>query len=104
MIASLTDPPRIKVEYDNPILRSPYWLIDSAATSHPSADISLFHTIEQIDPITIETASGESLTANQRGTVRIIIASKTHFQLPSIHISLLNVIYVPKHCANLLSV
>ena len=70
MIASLNDAPGIKIKYDNPITiplinqGAHTWLIDSAATSHLSGDISLFHTIEQIDPVTIETASGESFTAN----------------------------------------
>ena len=70
MIASLTDAPGIKIEYDDPttvplINRGAHtWLIDSAATSHLSGDISLFHTIERIGPVTIETASGESFTAN----------------------------------------
>ena len=85
MIASLPDAPGIKVEYNNPISipladrGSHIWLIDLAATSHLSSDISLFHTIEQIDPVTIETASRESFTANQHGTIRIIITSETCF-------------------------
>ena len=68
MIASLTDAPGIKVEYYDPISvplanrGSHIWLINSATTSYLSSDISLFHTIERIDPVTIETASGESFT------------------------------------------
>ena len=79
MIASLTDAPGIKVKYNDPttvplINRGVHtWLIDLATTSHLSSDISLFHTIEWINPVIIETASGDSFTANQRGTIRIVI-------------------------------
>ena len=70
MIASLSDAPGIKVEYDNPIdiplvNRGPHtWLIDSAATSHLSGDISLFHTTERINPVTIQLAESPSLPTN----------------------------------------
>ena len=110
MIASLSDAPGIKVEYDDPIdipliNRGPHtWLIDSATTSHLSGDISLFHTIERINPVTIKTASGESFTANQCGTVRIVINSDTRFRLPNVPVTLLDVIYIPKLRANLLSI
>ena len=110
MIASLTDVPGIKVEYNDPISvpladrGAHIWLIDSATTSHLSVDIFLFHTIEGIDPVTIETASRESFTANQHGTIRIIITSETCFWLSSVPITLLDVTYIPKLHANLLSI
>ena len=90
MVASLSDTPGIKVEHDDPISipltsrGAHIWLINSATSSHLSGDLSLFHTIERIDPITIETASEESFTANQRGIIQIVITSETHFQLPSV--------------------
>jgi len=80
------------------------WLIDSGATSHLCRNIDLFESIYDIQTVTIETASGDAFTANQRGTVRITIFSDPTTQLPDLPITLLEVIYAPKLNANLLSV
>ena len=55
-------------------------------------------------PITIETASGDSFTANQRGTIQIEITSDPIHNLPKVSITLTNVIYALKLKANLLLV
>ena len=80
------------------------WLIDSAASSHLSGNKSMFLTMEDIAPIQIECASGDTFTANQKGTINISITSDPTFSLPDVPITLTNVIYVPKLQANLLSV
>jgi hypothetical protein len=49
-------------------------------------------------------ANGESIIANQRGTIRIKIASDPRWDLPDIPIMLTDVIYAPKLKSNLLSV
>ena len=83
---------------------SHYWLIDSAATSHLCGNIELFRSICHISPLTIETASSDSFSASQRGTIHITIYSDPTVDLPNLPITLLDVIYVPKLKANLLSV
>ena len=64
----------------------------------------MFHTISDIPPITTETASGESFTANQRGTICTNIVSDPSLELPDVPIHLTDVIYAPKLKVNLLSV
>ena len=81
-----------------------YWLLDSAATSHLCGNIDLFEHMYNVSPITIETASGESFTATQRGTVHITVHSDASLNIPDLAITLLEVIYTPKLKANLLSV
>ena len=81
-----------------------FWLAYSAASSHISGNLSLFKDLQETSPITIQTASGEVFTANQRGTIRIRIVSTPDFNLPDIPITLTDVIYVPKLKTNLLSV
>ena len=83
---------------------SHHWLIDSAATSHLCGNIGLFKSIHSIPPLIIETASGDSFTATQRGTIHITICSDPAIDLPNLPITLLDVIYVPNLKANLLSV
>ena len=80
------------------------WLIDSAASSHLSGNIELFESIQDISPVTIQTASGESFTANLQGTIQIDIISDPDLGLPSVPITLTNVIYAPNLRSNLLSV
>ena len=80
------------------------WLVDSAASSHISGNIDLFNNLHSVTPITIETASGESFTADQQGTICITLCSNSIHNLPNIPITLLDVIYVPKLNVNLMSV
>ena len=80
------------------------WLLDSAATSHLCGNIDLFEHMYEVSPITIETASGESFMATQRGTVHITVHSDTSLNIPNLTITLLDVIYTPKLKANFLSV
>ena len=80
------------------------WLIDSAASSHLSGKKSMFLTMEDIPPVQIECISGDTFTANQKGTINISITSDPTFSLPDVPITLTNVIYVLKLQANLLSV
>ena len=80
------------------------WLIDSAASSHISGNLPLFFDMVTIAPVTIQTASGDSFTADQSGSIRIKIKSDPPLELPDLHITLTNVIYVPSLRANLLSV
>ena len=80
------------------------WLIDSAASSHISGNLPLFFDMVTIAPVRIQTASGDSFTANQSRSIRIRIKSDPTFELPDLHITLTNVIYVPSLHANLLSV
>ena len=42
-----------------------YWFIDSAASTHVCGNQDLFETIEDILPITIETASGNTFKVNK---------------------------------------
>jgi hypothetical protein len=84
--------------------KSHIWLIDSAASSHLCGNVDLFDSLRTVIPISIETASGEAFTANQRGTVHITLCSDVSFQLPHLPITLLDVIYAPKLNANLWSV
>jgi transposase InsO family protein len=81
-----------------------YWFIDSAASSHICGNLDLFETIDDIPPITIETASGDAFRATKRGTIDITIRSDMSSGLKDIPITLMDVIYVPKLNANLLSV
>ena len=53
-----------------------------------------FHDLYDIPLVIIETTSGESFTANKRGTIRIAIISDSLFDLPDIPIMLIDVIYV----------
>ena len=87
-----------------PMLDSHVWLIDLAASSHLSRNLELFQSLNDIPPVTIETASGDSFTANQRGTIRIAIVSDPSLELLDVPITLTDVIYVLKLKANLLSV
>ena len=80
------------------------WLVDSAATSHLCGNVDLFECLYPIHPITIETSSGDVFTAKERGTINIVIYSDPSTSLPDLPITLLNVIYVLKLNANLLSV
>jgi Pol polyprotein, beta-barrel domain len=84
--------------------RAHMWLIDSAATSHICGELDLFEEIHPISSISVETASGDSFIANQRGTTHFIIQSDTHMSLQPVALTLQNVIFVPKLDANLLSV
>ena len=78
------------------MLDSHVWLIDSAASSHLSGNLELFQSLNDIPPVTIETASRDSFTANQRGTICIAIVSDPSLELPDVPITLTNVIYAPK--------
>ena len=80
------------------------WLIDSAAFSHISGNLPLFFDMVTITPVRIQTASGDSFTTNQSESICIRIKSNPTFELPNLHITLTDVIYVPSLCANLLSV
>ena len=80
------------------------WLIDSAASSHISGNLPLFFDMVTITPVRIQTASGDSFTANQSRSIHIRIKSDATFELPDLHITLTNVIYVPSLHANLLLV
>jgi gag-polypeptide of LTR copia-type/Pol polyprotein, beta-barrel domain len=80
------------------------WLIDSAISSHISGNTDLFHSMHNIAPVKIDMANSESFTANQRGTIRIKIASDPRWEVPDVPITLTDVIYVPKLKSNLLSV
>ena len=51
------------------------WFVDSAASSHICGNKNIFDTMYSVPNLTIETASGESFTANKRGTIKIIIQS-----------------------------
>ena len=113
MVASITELPddRMKMKISSHLSSlsevengSHLWLIDSAASSHLSGNKSMFLTMEDIAPIQIECASGDTFTANQKGTINISITSDPTFGLPDILITLTNVIYMPKLQANLLSV
>jgi Pol polyprotein, beta-barrel domain len=79
-------------------------LVDSATSSHISGNKNLFLSMHDIAPVRIDIANGESITANQRGTIGIKIASDPQWDLPDIPIMLTDVIYAPKLKSNLLSV
>ena len=112
MMAKIDEPsiePNITILTDHAALSSSedkahLWLVDSAASSHLSGNRSLFISMYDIKPITIETASGESFTANQRGSIRMRIVSDPTHDLPDLPVTLIDVIYAPKLQANLLSV
>ena len=81
------------------------WLLDSGASSHLCGNIELFDSIVDIPPISILSANGESFTANKKGTILLTIYSDMPgANIPNMPITLINVIYVPKLNANLLSV
>jgi Pol polyprotein, beta-barrel domain len=80
------------------------WFIDSAASSHLCGDKSLFNSMYTVPSLTIETASGDAFTANQRGTIKITLRSDPSHCLEDVPITLKEVIYVPKLNANLLSI
>jgi hypothetical protein len=81
------------------------WLLNSRASSHLSGNITLFESIYMIPPVTIQTANGDSFTANQKGMIRLTIHSESlHMKVPDLPITLVDVIYVPNLNANLLSV
>lgn len=79
-------------------------LIDLAASSYLSGNKSLFLTLETIPLVSIKCASGDTFTANQKGTINISITSDPIYGLPDMPVTLMNIIYVPKLQANLLSV
>ena len=81
------------------------WLLDSGASSHLCRNIELFSSIVDIPPVSILSANGESFFANQKGTILLTIQSNMpDANIPDMPITLMNVIYVPKLNANLLSV
>lgn len=80
------------------------WLVDSAASSHLSGNRSLFYDLHVVEPISVETSSGESFVSSKRGTVYITMYSVPQFHLPDLSITLQEVIYVPNFKAYLLSV
>ena len=86
------------------MLDSHVWIINSAASSHLSGNLELFQSLNDSPPVTIETASGDSFTANQRGMIHIAIVSDPSLELLDVPITLTNVIYVLKLKANLLLV
>ena len=58
-----------------------------------------------IPPVSILLANGESFLANQKGTILLMIQSNMpDANIPDMPITLVNVIYIPKLNANLLSV
>ena len=75
-----------------------------AASSHLSGKLELFMSLHNIPPVTIKMASGDSFTANQQGTIHILITADLSHELPAIPITLTDIIYVPRLKANLLSV
>ena len=110
-IIGMTEETTVKVTLSTPTTalstienKSHIWLVDSAASSHICGNIDLFHALYTVAPVTIETVSGESFMANQRGTIHITLCSDPHFDIPNLQITLLEVIYVPKLNVNLLSV
>ena len=109
MIATITKTPVIPIRsplsVSSPIHNDTHtWLVDSAASSHISGNLLLFSDIHEIPPVTIQTASGESFTADQSGSIHIKVMSDPSYNLVDVHITLTNVIYAPKLHANLLSV
>jgi Pol polyprotein, beta-barrel domain len=70
------------------VVNSYTWFIDSAASSHLSGNLDLFTLMHEIAPVTIETASGDSFVATQRGTIHIDIVSDPTFRLPDVPITL----------------
>jgi Pol polyprotein, beta-barrel domain len=60
--------------------------------------------MHDIAPVKIDIDNGESFTANQRGTIRIKIASNPQWEVPDVPITLTDIIYAPKLKSNLLSV
>ena len=90
--------------FSAPIFDSHIWLVDSAASSHLLGNQELFQSLNDIPPITIETASGDSFTANQLSTICIKIIPDPSYWLPNVPIMLTDIIYAPKLKANLLSV
>ena len=81
------------------------WLLDSGASNHISGNINLFESIYSIPPVTIQTANGDSFTANQKGMIKLTIRSESlHMIVPDLPITLINLIYVPHLNENLLSV
>ena len=108
-IDELPNEPKVTILTDHVALSSPedkahLWLVDSAASSHLSGNQSLFISLYNIDPITIETASSKSFIATQRGSIRMRIVSDPIYDLPDLPVTLIDVIYAPKLQANLLSV
>ena len=108
-IHELPSEPNATVLTDHAALSSPkdkahLWLVDSATSSHLSGNWSLFILMYNIKPITIETASGESFTAMQHGSIRMRIISDLTYDLPDLPVTLIDVIYAPKLQANILSV
>jgi Pol polyprotein, beta-barrel domain len=80
---------------------SHFWFIDSATSSHICGNKSLFESMHEVPTLTIETASGESFTADKRGTIKITIRSE---DMDDVAVTLQEVIYVPKLKINLLSI
>lgn len=48
------------------------WLIDSAASSHLSGNKPIFLTLEDILPILIKYAGGDTFVADQKGSINIL--------------------------------
>jgi Pol polyprotein, beta-barrel domain len=80
---------------------SHFWFIDSAVSSHICGNKSLFESMHEVPMITIETASGESFTADKRGTIKITIRLE---DMDDVALTLQEVVYVLKLKINLLSV
>eukprot|EP00878_Enallax_costatus_P002708 GHUV01002897.1.p1 GENE.GHUV01002897.1~~GHUV01002897.1.p1 ORF type:complete len:1307 (+),score=342.07 GHUV01002897.1:73-3921(+) len=76
------------------------WFVDSAASKHMSGFGSIFSDLEELpEPHTVTYGNGTTLTAVAKGTVVVRAKGDVHCPL-----SLKNVLYIPGHHANLLSV
>ena len=51
------------------------WCLDSGATTHLCNNISAFSSIEAIEPITVDTASGKQFQVNKKGIVHLYLRS-----------------------------
>ncbi|KAF8500058.1 hypothetical protein JB92DRAFT_912346 [Gautieria morchelliformis] len=73
-----TNPSALSAIHD----RTHVWLVDSAASSHLCGNIDLFHELHTIPDISVDTASGDTFKADQRGTIHITIQSDSHSRFP----------------------